>query len=69
MKRFQQNTLTSTFGIPQGEIAASPMVCTKCGYGSKEEKFIPILKTGYCEICKNQTGHITLKEWRTRNAV
>lgn len=51
--RFRKFTLRD-LGIADEELQRGPAVCANCGYGSGEEKWYPILKTGICPKCGSQ---------------
>lgn len=48
-----RNFKLSDFGLSSN---TQYMVCNKCGYGDNE-KWMPILRTGKCPQCNNQTGN------------
>lgn len=50
--RFRKSTLRD-WGIGDNELQKGSAICANCGYG-KEEKWHPILKTGYCPKCNSQ---------------
>ena len=47
-------TTLQDFGVSQSELSDGNMVCANCGYGEGEEKWRPVLKTGYCPKCHSQ---------------
>lgn len=51
--QFRRTTLQD-FGISQSELADENMICANCGYGEGEEKWRPVMKTGYCPKCRSQ---------------
>lgn len=51
--RFRRSTLED-FGIAKSELQSGPAVCANCGYGSGEEKWYPILRTGQCPQCGSE---------------
>lgn len=51
--QFRRTTLQD-FGISQSELSDGNMICANCGYGEGEEKWRPVLKTGYCPKCHSQ---------------
>ena len=51
--QFRRTTLQD-FGISNSELSDGNMICANCGHGEGEEKWRPILKTGYCPKCKSQ---------------
>ena len=51
--RFRGTTLQD-FGIAKSDLADGNMICAACGYGAGEEKWRPVMKTGYCPKCNSQ---------------
>ena len=51
--QFRRTTLQD-FGISQSELSDGNMICANCGYGEGEEKWRPVMKTGYCPKCHSQ---------------
>jgi len=51
--QFRKTTLKD-FGVSDSELASGAMVCLDCGYGSRADKWYPVMKTGYCPNCKSQ---------------
>lgn len=47
--RFRKATLQDF--VPSGLIQNGEAICADCGYGSGEEKWFPLLKTGVCPKC------------------
>lgn len=73
--QFRRTTLQD-FGISQSELSDGNMICANCNYGEGEEKWRPVLKTGYCPKCRSQekksaqqNAHPTLGESATSQAV
>lgn len=51
--QFRRTTLQD-FGISKSELSDGNMICANCNYGAGDEKWRPVLKTGYCPKCGSQ---------------